>query len=143
MQRPLVGTGVADQHRYAVRVAALDQSHVFVAARLAVGTPGGEDTLGPGQVPLPHRRPDDVLDAHGPERMRRLMTHGAQDQARAVGVAEQRRCRAAVGDLEHQDVGIEVHRPVQVLHEHDHTTDPGSLCHLPNLFLPRATPGEP
>ena len=142
MQRPLVGTGVADHHRYAVWVAALDQPHAIVAARFAVGISGGEGVLGPGQVLLPRRRPDDVLDTHGPKRMRRLAAHRAQDQGRAADVAEQGRCRASVGDLERQDVGIEVHRPIQVLHEHDHTADPGSLCHLPDLFLPLATPGE-
>ena len=52
MHGPLVGTGVADHHRYAVRVAALHQPHVIVAARLAVGTSGGEGALGPDQQPL-------------------------------------------------------------------------------------------
>ena len=52
MHRPLVGTGVADHHGYAVRVAALHQSHVIVAARLAVGASGGEGALGPDQLPL-------------------------------------------------------------------------------------------
>src|SRR5215831_1167770 len=98
VQRPLVGAGVADHHRYAVRVPAFDQPHAIVAARIAVGISGGEDALGPGQVLLPRRRPYDVLDTDGPERMRRLVAHRAQDQARAAGVAEQRRSRAAIGD---------------------------------------------
>src|SRR5215831_20213504 len=78
--RPLVGAGVADHHRYAVRVAALDQRHAAVAARLAVRTASGEGTLGPGQVLLPRRRPDNVLDTDGPERVRCLVAHRAQDQ---------------------------------------------------------------
>src|SRR5215813_5387809 len=53
--RPLVGAGVADHHRYAVRVAALDQRHAAVAARLAVHAASGEGTLGPGQVLPPPR----------------------------------------------------------------------------------------
>src|SRR6516164_418347 len=78
-QRALVGTGVADHHRYVIGVPPLDQAYSVMAARLAVGTPRDEDTLGPGQVLLPRRRPDDVLDTHGPERMRRMMAHRTQD----------------------------------------------------------------
>src|SRR5262249_24948427 len=70
--RPLVGAGVADHHRYAILVPALDQRHAVMAARLSVGTARGEGAPGPGQVLLPCRRPDDVLDAHGSERVRRL-----------------------------------------------------------------------
>src|SRR5262249_42833736 len=97
--RPLVGAGVADHHRYAVRVAALDQRHAAVAARLAVRAASGEGTLGPGQVLLPAAVQMTYWTPHGPKRMRRLVAHLAQDQACAVGVAEQRGRRAAVGDL--------------------------------------------
>ena len=89
----------------------------------------GQGALAPGQVLLSGGGPHDVLDANGPERMRRGLAHGTQDQGRSLGAGEQRCGRAAVGDLQRQEFLIEADRPVELLHEHDHGADPGALRH--------------
>src|SRR5450759_1691048 len=80
MQRHLIGAGVGHDHYEAVRVTPLHRRDLLAAASLGMGGARFQYLLGPGQVVLPGRRPDDVLGAHAPESVSGVGPHGSQDE---------------------------------------------------------------